>query len=538
MDLRLFEKSLKYGTKLIQYSSTEMFQNKNVSNSLKKYANFETVSSSISHIPNAMRAYSTTRPLTMPEFHANYSKYTKDLSKVILPQYLKNDIYRAKITISPEKQQKLISTVTTNPEEQKLLLKMINNETIVVDKLSESAVMRRQFREFLTKNPNITRENIYIYSPRPKGQVKSYTTSGEAFASANNIDKAHIKTSFAEIPENATVFMPDDCSITGASMVFDLLEQLPANFKGKIVYAPTVIGKGKNLAGEVMANEVLSMMKKATQPNADKKAIVEELKVLISDGKKTNIEALDNFANPEAFKNVKIDVASGSLEARSFRETDTFKSLTSREQRLVDSLFTAGRLNTGYHASGTMVFLPTKTPNNNVGIMEIFAKEMGLKTKPDGIISFSENLALKSKGKKCALGLVPDCNNRGVSKELILEIEDGSRRSARIPYNAKDEKPIDVVVKLNDGSTQTVKYLPKKEVKTPIEEKLISETERLYGLEVAEGESGMQALKGLYRPKSMKQDMGYYVDVLAIPKDAEIISVGDVAMADLFKTIK
>jgi len=431
------------------------------------------------------------------------------------------------LSLNPAQRRKIGETVTSNPEEQALLFKMLDNETIVVTDAVEQKVMKTQMNNFIKSHPEVSREQIYVYSPKPKDKIKSYTQSGQTFAKANGIDSSHIKTNFDEIPEGSTVFMSDDCSISGASMVFDLLERLPENFKGRIVFSPTVIGSGKTSKGIPMADEVLRLFGKINDPKVDRKSIEEKLDILISDNKTDNKKALAKLLNPDSYSGVSIETASGSLEAKNFRQTPTFLNLPKREQRHVDSLFTADGINTGYHNSGVMVAFQTKSPNNNVGIMELVGKEMGIQVKPSGILSFTDNMKLKHNNKRCAITLLPKANSNGNSTELGIETYLGGIRGGNIPYNVKTDGPLDVVVKLPDGQLKTITY------KAKLEEIAKIATENSYGLETKESIPQVKIYKGLYVPKTVKKKYAYRTDVLAIPKDARIVSVGGTPIEDI-----
>ncbi len=437
-----------------------------------------------------------------------------------------------RIPLSNEQKLKIASRVTKEKDAQQLIIKMIENETVYVDKAVEEQVMKRQFRSFQQQHPEVKAEDIFIYSPKPKGAVKSYTTSGAAFADANQISHSHIKETFDDIPENATVFMPDDCSITGASMVFDLLEKLPTNFKGRIIFAPTVKGTGKDMKQQAMADEVLKMVSSINSKGTDRTAIGKDLEILIADGKKDNISSLERLANPENYTGTIFEIAEGSLPAKSFRETETFKAMSRNEQRQVDALFTGNGLNTGYHSSGVMVLLPKKTPNNNVGIMELYGKELGLAVKPNGVITYTENIKLMNEGKRCVIAMRPESKS-----ELGLELTDGTYRGARIPYSIKTNEPIDVVVRMKDGHLETIKYQAKAESSSNLSSSINDATERLYGFETKRSLADITTRKASYKPRTMdrKRTQHYYADVLAIPNDAELISIDGHALSDIFK---
>ncbi len=443
---------------------------------------------------------------------------SKNIAKEIIQEF--HPEKGAQIPLKENKLIQIVGNITSDIQEQKLLLKMIKNESVVVTEAVEKGVMKKQFNSFIKKHPETDLNKVFVYSPMPKGQAKSYTRSGNIFAETNNIPKSNIKIDFNEIPKDATVFMPDDCSITGASMVFDLLEHLPKDFEGKIILAPTVKGTGQNLKGDAMADGVLKLLTNINSKNTNRTEVVEELTNLISDNKKTNLEALNNILSDENYKKCSIEIAEGSLSAKNFRNTETFKNLEKNEKRLVDALFSMSGLNNGYHSSGVMVLLPNKTPNNNVGIMDLVGEAMQLKVKPNGLLTYSENLALKNQNKKCAIGLLPASNNKGNFKEIIYEIP-STGKSERIPFDSKKDNMLEVKVKLPTGEIKTIEYKPQLEEKDKISEG------RLFGFNIGESISKLfTALKGHYQPKSVHTTKGFYVDVLAIPENAEIISIG------------
>jgi len=433
-----------------------------------------------------------------------------------------------KLNLHIYRQRALVNRITPNKESQNLILRMINNEAVVVTPEVEKYVMKTQFETYMRTHKDVNPDNIYIFSPKPKGETKSYTRSGEIFAGVNNVDKTRIKEDFIDIPENSVVFMPDDCSITGASMVFDLLDKLPPDFKGNIVFAPTVKGVGRNLKNNEMAEEVLDSLSLINKKATTRDKVITRLINLISDNKKRNIEILEKLRTPENYNNLHVTIAEGSLPAKNFRKTETFKSMPKHEQAIVDKLFTAEGINKGYHDSGVMVLLPHKTPNNNVGIMNLFGKELGLSTKPNGIIDYSETIKLAQENKKCAIGIVPSSNKKGNYSKLYVELPNSKTSTISIPHCKEAGGRINVSIRLKNGELRQISYLPK------LEEKAKIGKERQLGFEVPEGLSQyIKALKGEYQPKTVDKDYGYFVDVLAIPKDAKIESINDIKLNDL-----
>ncbi len=459
-----------------------------------------------------------------------------------------------RIPLSEARMNNVLNTITSNPEEQALIKRLVESETTVVTPEVEKQVMMRQYRSFKEANPNITSEKIFIYSPMPKGQTKSYTSSGQAFARANGIPQTRITTSFrdTEIPKDAAIFMVDDCSITGASMVFDLLEKLPADFKGQIILTPTVKGIGNTAKGHPLAETVLQKLSEINTPSNDRAKLAEELKLWISDGKKQNKEMLDKLANPDNYKDVKISLSENCLQAPCYRETETFRNLPKEKQRLLDSLVTADGINTGYHDSGVMVLMPTKTPNNNIGVMEIIGDEMGLKTKPSGILTYRQNAELRKQGLKCGLTIVPNCNSNANTQTIAMEAYTQAGRIGSpkaMQYNASYNKEtmthtadtLDVVVRGKDGTEHVIKYQARPEMSETKDGVIsyhgVGSSEEAFGFEAPETllQKTMRFLKGQYVPKSTKKDISYRYDVLAIPRDAEVVSVGGKSISEIMQ---
>lgn len=435
----------------------------------------------------------------------------------------------APLGLNPAQRKSIASVVTQNPEEQKLLMDFVEKETIHVTDAVEQGVMKTQFANVMKNHPDIKPNEVYVYSPQPKGYIKSYTKSGETFANANGIDKSHIVTDFENVPEGSTVFMPDDCSITGASMVFDLLEKLPPDFKGRIVMAPTVKGAGESLVNRPLAEDVLNSFSSINSKGADRKSIAEQLKGLIADNKKDNKDALDALTNGSNYSNVDIEIATGSLRAPNFKETETFRNLPRSQQRLLDSMVTADGVNTGYHDSGVMVLFQEKGPNNNIGIMDVVGSVMGKKPKPSGVLSYADTMELNRNGMRCALAACPKTNKHGNSSELILESFADGKKTGYVPYSVKDGKPVEFVIRFADGKTQKVSYNAK------LEDKLKFETEKLYGFEPDASATNIRTYKGLYKDRTVKSKFGYRTDVLAIPKDAQIVSVDGQPLESIMK---
>ncbi len=427
------------------------------------------------------------------------------------------------------------SNVTSDPYEQELINNMIAKEAVYVDEVIEKDIMNAQFHNFMRQHPEINPQDIYIYSPMPKQQIKSYTRSGNIFAEVNGIDKSKIITNMAECPKGSVVFIPDDCSITGASMVFDLFETLPKDFDGHIVFAPTVMGAGNDLNDFEMADYVLGLICKMNKEGISREAIVNDsivngqlgLNSLISDGKPQNISMLNEILLPENYSRTTFSIAEGGLNAKNFRNNPTFESLSLEDKRLLDAIFTASSINKGYHSSGTMVLLTAKTPNNNVGIMELYGNALGLQTKPNGALRYIDSIKLAKENKKNIICIIPQSNNHGNFKDIIVESTLGNdKQITTIPYNNKNQSSINVVFKLPTGEEVTLPYTPKAELKSNVENGL----ERDFGIEIPpELLKYISILKGEYKPKSIKPNKGYWVDVVALAEGARIKRIGDIS---------
>lgn len=447
----------------------------------------------------------------------------------------------AQMPLTNEAKLEVISKITKNPEEQKLILRMLDSETIVVTKEAEEIVMRAQFASFLQANSGVKKEDIYIFSPRPDGKdvIKSYQTSGKAFAKANDISPSRIIETFDNIPKdkNVVVFMPDDCSISGASMVIDSLKDLPKDFKGTIVFSPTVMGSGNTLNGKVMADGVLPLLESLNSPRTNRQEVVDKLIKLISDNKSQNKEILgglvDNYTDTRFVKTDK------SLMATNFRETATFQSLSKEEQRIVDGLITSNGINNGYNRSATLVMMDMtrKTPNNNAGIIEFFGNEMGYKTKPSGILTYTQNVELSNNNLTPSLGAGPVIKNGNITHlDYEYFLPDGKVKTFKIPVGKINPSNVEIAVTLADGTEKTIMYTPQLEAIKSVTESVVEN--RSYGFDVNGASSNFRALKSFGYPHFLPtkgSESAFYVDVLAIPKDASIKSIGGIPIGELIK---
>ena len=68
-----------------------------------------------------------------------------------------------------------------------------------------------------------------------------------------------------------------------------------------------------------------------------------------------------------------------------------------------------------------------------------------------------------------------------------------------------------------------------------LEDKLKFETEKLYGFEPDASATNIRTYKGLYKDRTVKSKFGYRTDVLAIPKDAQIVSVDGQPLESIMK---
>ncbi len=207
-----------------------------------------------------------------------------------------------------------------------------------------------------------------------------------------------------------TVVIPDDCSLSGSSMlcdsvkIFDKFIKDNPEKKVHVVFSPLILGD--------MAHSAFGTFMDKSKPLNE--MFLRRISAIKTDGSEAFSGAAKAFERVRAAENVTFEVTPNSLKAKHFTDTEYFKNL--KDQNLKSNLLylMQGPLKNGYPQfggfgnCGTLVITPThefelagkkyagKIPTNSVGFMETLGHELGVLN--DGV-SGGKGLFTKGTGR-------------------------------------------------------------------------------------------------------------------------------------------
>lgn len=207
-----------------------------------------------------------------------------------------------------------------------------------------------------------------------------------------------------------TVVIPDDCSLSGSSMlcdsvkIFDKFIKDNPEKKVHVVFSPLILGD--------MAHNAFGTFIDKSKPLNE--MFLRRISAIKTDGSEAFSGAAKAFERVRTAENVTFEVTPNSLKAKHFTDTEYFKNL--KDQNLKSNLLylMQGPLKNGYPQfggfgnCGTLVITPThefelagkkyagKIPTNSVGFMETLGHELGVLN--DGV-SGEKGLFTKGTGR-------------------------------------------------------------------------------------------------------------------------------------------
>lgn len=207
-----------------------------------------------------------------------------------------------------------------------------------------------------------------------------------------------------------TVVIPDDCSLSGSSMlcdsvkIFDKFIKDNPEKKVHVVFSPLILGD--------MAHNAFGTFIDKSKPLNE--MFLRRISAIKTDGSEAFSGAAKAFERVRTAENVTFEVTPNSLKAKHFTDTEYFKNL--KDQNLKSNLLylMQGPLKNGYPQfggfgnCGTLVITPThefelagkkyagKIPTNSVGFMETIGHELGVLN--DGV-SGEKGLFTKGTGR-------------------------------------------------------------------------------------------------------------------------------------------
>ena len=288
----------------------------------------------------------------------------------------------------------------TDIDERKLLSQFMFKTSNWISSGVQADITKSQLE--LIKNMGANAKNTYILAPQPNGtrEFKSYTN-----AARNLIEISHDKDiDFCLNPENTRVefkqkegcnlFEPnetgrkfviisDDCSISGASLIEDVLLKLNPgnNLKTgqdiEVVFMPTVLSeKARNninrfieCFNRISPEEITSLEhhfknNDFSNMSTNEIELYELIKDLTDNKEKQNnvgnmIKSIKNYKKNSGGK-INFTLADVSNQqkaqlAQDYRSTDYYKNLSPEEQSTIDLWLTARGQSFGYHQCATSV---------------------------------------------------------------------------------------------------------------------------------------------------------------------------------------
>lgn len=210
--------------------------------------------------------------------------------------------------------------------------------------------------------------------------------------------------------DTVTVVIPDDCSLSGSSMLCDSVKIFNKFIKNNpdkkihVVFSPLILGD--------MAHGAFGTFMDKSKPLNE--MFLRRVSAIKTDGSEAFPGAVKAFERVREAQNITFEVTPNSLRAKHFTDTDYFKNI--KDPNLKSNLLylMQGPLKNGYPQfggfgnCGTLVITPThefelagkkyagKIPTNSVGFMETLGHELGVLN--DGV-SGEKGLFTKGTGR-------------------------------------------------------------------------------------------------------------------------------------------
>lgn len=192
--------------------------------------------------------------------------------------------------------------------------------------------------------------------------------------------------------EEVTIIIPDDCSLSGSSMlcdsvkIFDKFIKDNPEKKVHVVFSPLILG-------DMAQNAFDTFIDKKTPLN---NMYLRQVSAIKSDGTESYPGIKSAFERVKNSENITFEVATNSLKAKHFTDTDYFKNIENPILKSKLTYIMQGGLDSnsaqfgGFGNCGTLVITPTeefeldgktyagKIPTNSVGYMEVVGHQAGV----------------------------------------------------------------------------------------------------------------------------------------------------------------
>lgn len=321
---------------------------------------------------------------------------------------------------------------------------MFKNSTWV-DSQAQFEITQTQLEKI--QSTGATRENTYILAPQPNKELKSYTNAARDLIDISqssqlklNPNNTRCEIDLSKIPGEQHIIISDDCSVSGSSMIEDMINKLATTGEidgtKTISIVPTVMGAQaeENISNFIrLFNQITEsdMTKLVNSINANKNLsediFYQTVSSSLSGKSKEMFDILYKVTDkkiktrlPELSQNLLSLVSAQNLNGRinfelidgikaaNFQDSAYYNNLTETQQNEIYSLLSANGQSFGYNDSATDIIiegykgnynfdpaelgeeakealgigktLPEKgnAPNNNTIIAQIFAEAIGI----------------------------------------------------------------------------------------------------------------------------------------------------------------
>ena len=281
-----------------------------------------------------------------------------------------------------KKLQKLIQKLQNNPQNNPISVQQAREIINACKAMSPEEILTKYSEQELAQA--ISKINTTIIMPFKNN-------GGYAAALASQLKDAIAKTNGDMI----TIVIPDDCSLSGSSILCDTVKILDILFKNNdidkkvnVVFSPMILGD--------QAKKVISQFSSKDFP-IDEKYLM-KISAIRADGKESFKDARNAFNRIRNVGNIDIRLSDESIKAVHFTETETFRQIGKENPILQQQLLYMmqgpidgnNALFGGFGQCGVMVVTPTesfningvdyagKIPTNSVGFMEVLGQECGV----------------------------------------------------------------------------------------------------------------------------------------------------------------
>ena len=226
-----------------------------------------------------------------------------------------------------------------------------------------------------------------------------------------------IQEVIAKSKGNVHFVIPDDCSLSGSSILCDtarIIERVfgkgnPTSKKVDFIFSPMIYGeKAEEMIGKFISKKGLC-----------DDIFLTRISAIDADGSEKVVGAKKIFGTIENLDNVEFKVSAGARKALHFTNTETFKKIGEQNPKLQQKLLyimqgpmgDSGHIYGGFGDCGVMVITPTesfvidgvtyagKVPTNSVGYMEAIGLESGVLNDFLSTDAKGKGLFMKGTGK-------------------------------------------------------------------------------------------------------------------------------------------